>query len=150
MANKPIDDVLDTLSQMPKLHRGLQKNIFKKVLESLEEGISRHHLEILKLLHEEGTLHVAEIADLLLISKSQMTRLIDELINLGMVERQPDTQDRRKSNILLTHKGAAIVEKVRVNTQGNIKTWLSSLTDQELSQLSISLKQIQNIIMKLK
>jgi DNA-binding MarR family transcriptional regulator len=150
MANKPIDDVLETLSQMPKLHRGLQRNIFKKVLESLKEGISRHHLEILKLLYEEGTLHVAEIADLLLISKSQMTRLIDELIRLGMVERQPDTQDRRKSNILLTHKGTAIVKEVRVNIQANIKTWLSSLTDEELRELSTSFKKIQNIIMKLK
>ena len=150
MANKPIDDILDTLSQMPKLHRGLQKNIFKKVLESLEEGISRHHLEILKLLHEEGTLHVAEIANLLLISKSQMTRLIDELINLGMVKRQSDTQDRRKRNILLTHKGAAIVEKFQENVQRNIKTWLSSLTYQELSELSNSLKQIQNIVLKMR
>ncbi len=149
MVNKPLENVLETLAQMPKLHRGLQKNIFKKVLESLEEGISRHHLEILKLLYEEGTLHVAEIADLLLISKSQMTRLIDELIDRGMVERQQDMQDRRKSNILLTPKGAAIVEKVRAHIQGNIKAWLSSLTDQELGQLSNSLKQIQNIIVKL-
>ncbi len=149
MPNKPIDNVLETLSQMPKLHRGLHKNIFRKVIENLAEGITRHHLEILDLLYEEGTLHMAEIADMLLISKSQMTRLIDELIRREMVERHPDKNDRRKSNVFLTPKGSKTVEEFKKGIEDNIKRWLSSLTDQELSQIATSLKQIQNIIMRL-
>jgi len=149
MANKPIDDILETLSQMPKLHRGIQKNIFKKSLGELSEGISRHHLEIMKLLYDEGRLHLAEISDMLFISKSQMTRLIDELIGLEMVERQTDAVDRRKSNIILTNKGEKVVQEVRAKIGEGIKEWLSSLSDDELEKLSASLKIIHDIIFKL-
>ncbi|MFO8101193.1 MAG: MarR family transcriptional regulator [Dehalococcoidia bacterium] len=149
MPNKPIDDVLDTLAQMPKFHRGLHRNIFRKVIENVAEGITRHHLEILNLLYDEKTLHMAEIADMLLISKSQMTRLIDELINLEMVERHPDKNDRRKSNIVLTPKGSKTVEEFKRGVEDNTKIWLSSLNDEELSRIAASLKQIQNSVMKL-
>ncbi len=149
MTNTPIDNILETLAQMPKLHRGIQKNIFKKAIGELQEGISRHHLEILKLLYDEGMLHLAEIADLLFISKSQMTRLIDELIDLGMIVRQPNAQDRRKSNIILADEGKFVVEEFRAKVAESIKTWLSSLNDDELEELSDSLKRLQDIIFKL-
>jgi len=150
MANKPIDDILETLAQMPVLHRGVQKNIFNKTLQELPEGVSRHHLEILQLLLQEGTLHVAEIAELLFISKSQMTRLIDELISLELIERQPHSQDRRKSNILLTSKGRLLIETIWRRFESNVEEWLSSLDTDELERLSMSLKQIQTIIMKMR
>ncbi len=149
MTNKPINDILETLAQMPKIHRGVQKNVFKKAIGELQEGISRHHLEILKLLYDDGMLHLAEIADLLFISKSQMTRLIDELIELDMVERQPDAVDRRKSNIILKDKGNNVVEEFRAKVGESIKSWLSSLSEEELRELSVSLKRLQDIIFKL-
>ena len=92
---------------------------------------------------------MAEIGELLLISKSQMTRLIDELINLEMIARQPDVHDRRKSNIMLTSKGEIFIEDVQKNFEGCIKDWLSSLSDEELRELSSSMRRIQEIAFKL-
>ena len=150
MLNNPIDDILETLAQMPILHRRVQKNIFNKTLQELPENVSRHHLEILQLLLQEGTLHVAEIAELLFISKSQMTRLIDELISLDLIERQPHSQDRRKSNILLTNKGHSLIENISKRFQNNVEEWLFSLEQEELEKLLISLKQIQSIVLKMR
>ena len=150
MTSDPLNDVLDNLSHMPKIHRTLQQGIFKNALAGFSRDVTRHHLEILKVLRNEGTLHIAEIADLLLISKPQMTRLLDELIELQLVERQPDTEDRRKINITLTDKGQRVSEEFRLNIEESIRTWLSALNDDELRELSNSLKTIGNIISKLR
>jgi len=149
LENNSTDDIFDILSHMPKLHRGLHKNIFKKSLADLEAGITRHHLEILRVLDEEGTLHVAEIADMLLISKSQMTRLIDEMIGLGLVERRPDITDRRKSNISLTPNGRAAVDQVMMTLKSTLAVQLASLDKEDLKSLASSLKAISNVLLKM-
>jgi DNA-binding MarR family transcriptional regulator len=46
-------------------------------------------------------------------SKQTVTRLIDELEQLGYVERQPDPQDRRGKIVVLTDFGAAEVRAAR-------------------------------------
>ncbi len=150
MKDDPIEDVLDALAQMPKLHRSVQKDIFKQALENLDVDVSRLHLEILKVLYEEGTLHVAEIADLLLISKPQMTHLIDELIELEMVERQPNTIDRRKTNIVLAPKGEAAGKQFRENIRENLRTKLAALNKEQLVELAASLRKIGDVIYPLR
>ncbi|MCP4612070.1 MAG: winged helix-turn-helix transcriptional regulator, partial [Planctomycetes bacterium] len=83
--------------------------------------------------------------DMLLISKPQMTRLIDELIDLGMVERHPDETDRRKINISLTVKGKETVEKFRNTIKGVIKTRLAPLPEKDLVELSTALKTVLEV-----
>ncbi|MFO8009447.1 MAG: MarR family transcriptional regulator [Dehalococcoidia bacterium] len=145
-----IDAVLDTLSQMPKIHRALQRDVFRKALEQTEPDLSRLHLEIMNVLQTEGTLHMVEIADLLMISKPQMSRLIDELIELGIVKREPELSDRRKSNITLTPTGDEVQRRFRSNIEHNIKTWLSRLTEDELKELEASFRKVGDIVSRLR
>lgn len=138
-------NITDFLDRLPVLHRSFHKDIMKAMRENLEEGVSRYHLEVVKTLEDYGTMHVTEIGEMLLISKPQMTRLIDELIDLGMVERQPDETDRRKININLTEKGKVMVERFRETIKGVIKTRLSPLPEKDLVELSATLKKVLEI-----
>ncbi|NQT74422.1 MAG: MarR family transcriptional regulator [Chloroflexi bacterium] len=138
-------NITDFLDRLPVLHRSFHKDIMKAMRENLEEGISRYHLEVVKTLEDYGTMHVTEIGEMLLISKPQMTRLIDELIDLGMVERQPDETDRRKININLTQKGIETGGKFRETIRGVIKTRLSHLPEKELVELSTALKKVLEV-----
>lgn len=139
------NNITDFLDRLPVLHRSFHKGIMKALQENLEEGISRYHLEVVKTIEDYGTMHVTEIGDMLLISKPQMTRLIDELIDLGMVDRQPDETDRRKINISLTPKGKATVERFRETIKGVIKTRLASLPEKDLIELSTALKTVLDV-----
>ena len=139
------NNITDFLDRLPVLHRSFHKDIMKAMRENLEEGVSRYHLEVVKTLEDYGTLHVTEIGDMLLISKPQMTRLIDELIDLGMVERYPDETDRRKININLTVKGKETVEKFRNTIKGVIKTRLAPLPEKDLVELSTALKTVLEV-----
>ena len=102
------DDILnkitaDLLSVPPLIFRGVRRKLLKMALDNTKVDISPPHFEIMKLLDETGTLHVAEIGEKLLIARAQMTHLIDKLVDLGIVERQMDTADRR----MISHRFAA-------------------------------------------
>jgi DNA-binding MarR family transcriptional regulator len=142
------NNITDFLDRLPILHRSFHKDIMKAMRENLGEGISRYHLEVVKTLEDCGTLHVTEIGEMLLISKPQMTRLIDELIDLGMVERQPDETDRRKLNISLTQKGRGTGERFRETIRGVIKNRLSHLPEKDLEELSAALKTVLEVGLK--
>jgi len=78
----------DLFSTLPLIGRSIRRKLLKTALTSIHEALTPHHLEIMKLLGEAGTLHVAEIGERLQIARPQMTRLIDKLVDLDIVERQ--------------------------------------------------------------
>lgn len=110
--------------------------------------ITPHHITILKVIGETGPMPVSEIGRCHGISKSQMTYLVDRLVELGLVERQPDTNDRRVINIALTGKGEDVLNEFRALIIESIKQKLSSLDESELEQLSDLLCQIRGILAK--
>jgi len=78
-----------------------------------------------------------------------MTHLIDKLVSLEIVARQTDAADRRIINITLTDKGRTMMEEQDRLIKGSIKEKLSCLTDEELRELSVSLRNLRDILSKL-
>ena len=150
MKDHILNNIFDSLGHFPMVYRSVHQEIFKVALDSIrEENFSRYHLEIMSVLEREGTLYVSEIGEILQIARPQMTRLIDELIDLGMVERNMDIEDRRRINITLTDKGSTTFKKVRGIIRGSISAKLSGLKDEDLEELSVALRKIADIALKL-
>ena len=144
------NEIIELLISIPSiLRRKAHREFFKTALKQMGEDITPQHLMIMKTLLESGPLHVSEIGDELVISRSQMTHLTDKLISLSMIERQPDSRDRRKINIALTSKGEETIEKVTQLISNNIKTKLSLIPEEELKILATSLRNIVNIFAKI-
>lgn len=148
------DDILekttnDLLSVPPLIFRGVRRKLLKVTLNDINKEISPLHYEILVLLHQVGTLHIAEIGERLLIARAQMTHLIDKLVALGLVERQIDSTDRRMIKIVLTAKSRAIVEEHDSNLRRAVRETLSCLADEEFEDLSNSLERIREILSRL-
>lgn len=141
--------VKDLLSLTPLIRRSIQKKLVRTAFSRIEEDITLPHLEIMKTLHKEGTKHIAEIGEILLIPKPQMTHLIDRLEKIGVVIRQPDTNDRRIINIALTLKGRNIIDEFDATLERNMSDRLSVLTDDELQQLSVCLRKLGDILKKI-
>ena len=139
----------DLLSVPPLIFRGIRRKLLKTALVNIDVDISPLHFEIMKLLKEAGTLHIAEIGERLRIARAQMTHLIDKLVDLGIVERQIDTADRRMINIMLTGKGKTTIEEHDSSLRKAIRETLSCLTDKELAGLSDSLEKLRDILSRL-
>jgi len=139
----------DLLSVPPLIFRGVRRKLLKTALNSVNMDISPLHFEIMRLVKKDGTLHITEIGERLQVARAQMTHLIDKLVEVEMVERQADSKDRRVTNIVLTGKGNAFLEKHGGNVRKATKEILSGLTDEELAELSASLEKLRDILSRL-
>lgn len=139
----------DLLSVPPLIFRGVRRKLLKTALNSINVDISPLHFEIMRLLKEDGTLHITEIGERLQVARAQMTHLIDKLVELEMVERQADSADRRVTNIVLTSKGNAFLKEHGGNIWKATKEVLSGLTDEELADLTDSLEKLRDVLSRL-
>lgn len=139
----------DLLSLPPVIFRIVRNKLVRTALTDIGPDITPIHFEIIRLLMEEGTMHVAEIGQRLEIAKAQMTQLIEKLVDLGIVVRQPDNNDRRVINIALTAQGKSLLEEQKYVIEGAVREILSFLSDKELEELSDSLRKLWIILGKL-
>ncbi len=147
MHNDLLDSVTHELSLLlPLLEVKILRAGFKAV--EREKRIAAHHLMILKLVRDAGPLPVSEIGGWHHIPKSRMTYLIDRLVELGLVERQPDTRDRRVVKVALTGNGNITLKECESIFGESARERLSSLVDEDLRQLAASLKRVREVISK--
>lgn len=150
MTREILDKVTkDLLAITPSIRRSLQRKLVKTAFRQIEEHITLPHIEIMKTLQEEGTLHIAEIAERLQIPKPQMTHLLDRLEQLNIVRRRLDPADRRICNVALTDKGRRIGEEFHCVIRTGVEEKLACLTDAELEELSVSLHKLYELFSKL-
>jgi MarR family 2-MHQ and catechol resistance regulon transcriptional repressor len=136
----------DLLSIPPLIFRSTRRKIVKTTLSDM--NITHRHFEIMILLEEKGTLHVCEIGDKLQIAKAQMTKLIDRLVAMNLVERATGITDRRTFNVTLTEQARAILKEHKNSLMRTIQETMSRLTDEELESLSVSLRNLQTMLLK--
>jgi len=77
-----------------------------RLLESLRFG--RAHHRVLHFIHRNPGLTIAELLDILRITKQSLNRVLKELLDERFVEQRPGTADRRQRRLFLTAKGTAL------------------------------------------
>lgn len=140
---------IDLLSIPPLIFRQIRRKLIKTTLADIDAGITPHHFEIIRLLEKEGKLHVAEIGDRLQIARAQMTALIDKLVYLKLVERRTDVADRRTAIITLSTYGKEVWKEHRASIMDAIQETMGQLSDEDLKDLSDTLRKLQDILSKL-
>jgi DNA-binding MarR family transcriptional regulator len=85
----------------------------------------------------EGRLRMAELADLTLLSRSGMTRLVDRLVKDGLLERERCDSDARGAFARLTPKGRELLERARPAHREDVRRrFHSKLDEDQLQQLA--------------
>lgn len=141
METRTVDAIIENLFYvLPIVH----KKLLRIDLEGIGSGLSRLHLAIMRVLFE-NKLPISGIAEQLLIPRPQMTHLIDHLVKMGIVERQPDDEDRRVINIVLTDTGKEVLNHCKKLVRENMRKKLSALTEDELEKLATSLEKLREI-----
>jgi DNA-binding MarR family transcriptional regulator len=77
-----------------------------RLLESLRFG--RAHHRVLHFIHRNPGLTIAELLDILRITKQSLNRVLKELLDERFVEQRTGTADRRQRRLFLTDKGSAL------------------------------------------
>ncbi len=103
------------------MHRSMRD--FKRFMDAT--GLSFSQISILMRLAHRGSAGVSEIGGQLGVTNAAASQAVDRLVQLGLIERTEDPEDRRAKRLALTQKGRALVERgVRARSQ-----WVEGLTD---------------------
>ncbi len=86
------------------------QQVFKEGLESF--GITPGQYMVLKCLWDENGITVKHLADRLQLDSSTITGILDRLETKQLIARQPDKNDRRALNVVLTPQGKDLQEPV--------------------------------------
>jgi DNA-binding MarR family transcriptional regulator len=139
------DSELDNITKnLLRIMPILGKKLLRMDLGCTDREITRLHFIIMGILLR-NSMTVTDLANDAVVPKSQMTHLIDKLVALKIVERIPAADDRRVTNLVLTHHGKMILKELNEKVRENIKKRLSGLTPEDLHELSHALETIRNI-----
>ena len=145
MKDTNIDRILDNMFVVMLV---THKKMLRMDLGGSSDNLTRLHLAVMGEL-SQTSMTMSELANTLMMTKPQLTHVVDLLVKAGVVERRPDTKDRRVINMALTEKGRALLTEGKQKIKEHTKSRLATLTQGELSEMSSALETLRNIVSKL-
>jgi len=103
------------------MHRSMRE--FKRFMD--ETDLSFSQISVLMRLFHGSNCGVSEIGGQLGVTNAAASQTVDRLVQLGLIERTEDPDDRRAKRLSLTEKGRVLIEK---GIEARSK-WIESLTD---------------------
>ena len=141
--------IQNNMMKMPDIPKALEiaQNSQDKCCSDF--SIPPSHIRVIFYLVHYNSSPISQIADSLGISKSNMTPIIDNLINCGLVNRYNDPKDRRILRIELTKKSFDLLDAFRVAFCNLFKEKISTLSDDDIITLDNSMTNLITIFKKL-
>lgn len=107
------------------------------------------HAKVILYLMTSNSSSISQIASNLGILKSNMTPIIDRLVEHNLVNKFPDPKDRRVLRVELTDKALELFAIVQSILKESIVKKLSNLSDEELTLLDEHTLKLSEIVKKL-
>lgn len=100
-------------------------------------GISHTTFEVLLRISraDGGQLTMSGLAQQVALTSGGITRLLDRLIQVGLVQRVPCPSDRRVYFAALTPEGASVLEEAKKVHASNLRQVFTGFTSAELGEL---------------
>ena len=103
-------------------------------------------LKAVMLLAKNERLTVGGLARALNISESSASLLVDKLVRRGLAARETDPADRRRTLVLASEEGGALVDRLRRSRHEQLTGWLERMGETDLRALAQGLDALADII----
>ena len=107
----------------------MRRSMHEFMSSSKDSGLSMAQQHTLMRLHYHGSVQISEIGDDLDITAAAASQMVDRLVNLGLLERTEDKEDRRVKHVSLTKSGLSLVHEgieARLEWMKDLATTLTS------------------------
>jgi len=91
-------------------------------------------------------LTMSELAEELDITKQQLTKLVNDLEEKGLVKREHDSRNRRQVYLYITPTGAAIVSQLKEAMLSCTVAGLAGYSEEELAELDNCLLKLSGLL----
>lgn len=136
-------DVVTVLNGIRRLERGLRLAAHQV---SAAARLSAAQLFILEQLADAPAESVNDLAARTLTDRSSVSALVDRLTALGLVERWPDADDRRRHRLRITAAGRARLAAAPAPPTARLIAALERLTPRELLGLARGLTRLNEVL----
>lgn len=136
-------ELIDHIFQfMPVMH--------KKIFKNIKHNNSIQKMRLVDIISDEDGKPMKCYANKLMISKPNMTKLVNKLIEEDLVERRSDEKDRRLIKLYVTEVGKEYVRVQREEVKKKLANVVDVLSQEDKDKLIQSLSDAQDILNKLK
>jgi DNA-binding MarR family transcriptional regulator len=125
------DAVTDAVLAASRLLVGLSA----RSIASVDESITMPQFRLLVVLSRRGPVKLTALAEHLGVNPSTVTRMIDRLIAVGLVDRQVSPTSRREVIIDLTDDGASVVARVTQQWRRDIARIVNRMPERQRTAL---------------
>jgi len=115
----------------------------------LRAGVSMTNLHLLSMIERHGELTMSRVADLLDVSLSNATGLVDRIEERGLVERVRDPDDRRVVRVRLTESGVRQLREVDLIKDDMMQRVLGRLDPDALAGVAKAMDDLRGAVERL-
>ena len=129
-------DGAEEISEIIRLYRQVNRYMRRDSLDVwMDLALTVPQLKSLFFIANEGTTNLRKLAAALKVTPSNVTGIVDRLVQQGLVSRQENPEDRRVSLLRPTAQGEAVVENLKERKTSYLSRILGQLGADELSIL---------------
>jgi DNA-binding MarR family transcriptional regulator len=130
----------DLYALISHLHKHCNSDLFEAV-GALELSLTQ--IKLLQQLEDAShELTLKEGAELVHVSLPAASRMVDDLVRRGFVERNEDLDDRRMKRVSLTGEGRAVIDRLNAARLNGLEQFVQHLTDGQRRVLAKALAQL--------
>jgi DNA-binding MarR family transcriptional regulator len=111
-------------------------------------GVTASQGYILLAVPDEASITMNDLSVKMRLANSTMTRMVDQLVQKGMVTRDPDPQDRRIVLVRLTEQGIQVRSNLKDTLQDLFSKVLGSLGEKQRDDILKSLTVLNDAIVQ--
>ncbi len=133
-------------------HKGLinitytAKQLSYEFYQSLKKhGLAEQQYNVLRILrgfHSEAPLSISFIKERMLDKDSDVSRIVDRLVQKALLSRVENSKDRRQKSVEITESGLVLLDSM-FNCEQKVDTLLSNLTIEEVNKLNQLLDKVR-------
>jgi DNA-binding MarR family transcriptional regulator len=128
----------DLYAVVVHLHKNCTADLFEAV-GALDLSFTQ-----VKLLHHLGDadeeLTLKQVAEAVHVSLPAASRMVDDLVRRGFVERREDPEDRRMKRVRVTDRASGVIRKINAARLSGLEDFASGLSDSERRTLAGALE----------
>lgn len=100
--------------------------------------------------YSDNNIGISEVQEVLHITKSAISQMMNSLEKKGFIQRKIDKEDRRKIIVTLTQAGKNILKETKESANENLGKIISNLGEENTKQFIELLNQVSDISEELK
>ena len=126
--------LIDSFGSIVEAYGRMRKVLAEELEESDQLSLSWFEV-LLRISRSGGQMKMADIANQIVVTTGGITKMMDKMVEQGLISRNPCSEDRRVVWACITDKGKKVFEKALISHNKSLKKHLSGLSETELNSI---------------